>query len=174
MLFHQQHFFDAVTTISMMMENIGGGVDDIAFMVIGWNKANSPWTNEPSILLLLLFSMPLTKLIYYCLLSFNSDDLSKSSGSDNRTSQVSNDEDEEDSMNAQALHFNQLSLEEFCMSVLSRIVPLFRGTLCSVPVIIESSINLLYEVLSLMTKVFPANIWVSGTQLNSLMVRDGT
>lgn len=76
-------------------------------------------------------------------------------------------------MNAQALQFNQLSLEEFCMSVLSRIIPLFRGTLCSVPVIIESSINLLYEVLSLMKKVFPANIWVSGTQLNSLMVSDG-
>ena len=102
-----------------------------------------------------------------------SDKSSSSSLSDNKASQASDeDDDNEDETVTEALQFNQLSLEEFCMIVLSRVTPVFKGSLCNVPSIIESSINLLHEVLSLMKNFFPANLWMSRMQLNSVMVID--
>ncbi|XP_068721388.1 rotatin-like isoform X1 [Montipora capricornis] len=100
----------------------------------------------------------------------DSDKSSSSSLSDNKASQASDeDDDNEDETVTEALQFNQLSLEEFCMIVLSRVTPVFKGSLCNVPSIIESSINLLHEVLSLMKNFFPANLWMSRMQVNSVM-----
>lgn len=99
-----------------------------------------------------------------------SDDQSNSNLSDNKASQAS-DEDE-DEMVTEALQFNQLSLEEFCIILLSRVVPMFQGPLCTDSALIESAVNLLHKVLSLMTKVFPVDLWRGGTKLNSLMVSE--
>lgn len=99
-----------------------------------------------------------------------SDDQSNSNLSDNKASQAS-DEDEDD-MVTEALQFNQLSLEEFCIILVSRVVPMFQGSLCTDSAIIESAVSLLHKVLSLMTKVFPVDLWRGGTKLNSLMVSE--
>ena len=99
-----------------------------------------------------------------------SDDQSNSNLSDNKASQAS-DEDE-DEMVTEALQFNQLSLEEFCIILLSRVVTMFQGPLCTDSAIIESAVNVLHKVLSLMTKVFPDDLWRGGTKLNSLMVSE--
>ena len=99
-----------------------------------------------------------------------SEDQSSSNLSDNKTSQASDDDDYEDDMVTEALQFNQLSLEEYCVILLARVVPMFRGPLCAETAIIESAVNLLHGVLSLSKRVFPPDLWRSGTQLNSLMV----
>lgn len=99
-----------------------------------------------------------------------SDDQSNSNLSDNKASQAS-DEDE-DEMVTEALQFNQLSLEEFCIIVLFRVVPIFKGPLCTDSAIIESAVNLLHKLLNLMAKVFPVDLWRGGTKLNSLMVSE--
>lgn len=99
-----------------------------------------------------------------------SDDQSNSNLSDNKASQAS-DEDE-DEMVTEALQFNQLSLEEFCIIVLSRVVPIFKGPLCTDSAINESAVNLLHKLLNLMAKVFPVDLWRGGTKLNSLMVSE--
>ena len=75
-------------------------------------------------------------------------------------------------MVTEALQFNQLSLEEFCMILLSRAIPMFKGSLCTDSAFIESAVNLLHEVLSLMKNAFPLDLWRCGTQLNSLLVSD--
>lgn len=97
-----------------------------------------------------------------------SDDQSSSDVSDNKASQAS-DEDE-DEMVTEALQFNQLSLEEFCIILLSKVVPIFKGYLCMDSAIIESAVSLSHKVLSLMMKVLPVDLWRRGTKLNSLMV----
>lgn len=99
-----------------------------------------------------------------------SDDQSSSNLSDNKASQAS-DEDE-DEMVTEALQFNQLSLEEFCIILLSRVVPMFQGSLSSHTAVIEYAVNLLHKVLSLMTNVFPVDLWRGGTKLHSLMVSE--
>ena len=108
--------------------------------------------------------------IYFHLVWIFSDDQSNSNLSDNKASQAS-DEDEDD-MVTEALQFNQLSLEEFCIILLSRVVPMFQGPLCTDSALIESAVNLLHNVLSLMTNVFPVDLWRGGTKLNSLMVSE--
>lgn len=75
-------------------------------------------------------------------------------------------------MVTEALQFNQLSLEEFCIILLSRVVTMFQGPLCTDSATIESAVNLLHKVLRLMTKVFPDDLWRSGIKLNSLMVSE--
>ncbi|CAH3027837.1 unnamed protein product, partial [Porites evermanni] len=99
----------------------------------------------------------------------DSEDQSSSNLSDNKASQASDDDDDEDEMVTEALQFNQLSLEEYCVILLARVVPMFRGPLCAETGIIESAVNLLHGVLSLSKRVFPPDLWRSGTQLNSLM-----
>ena len=99
-----------------------------------------------------------------------SDDQSNSNLSENKASQAS-DEDE-DEMVTEALQFNQLSLEEFCIILLSRVVTMFQGSLCTDSAIIESAVNLMHKVQSLMRKVFPDDLWRGGTKLNSLMVSE--
>ena len=89
--------------------------------------------------------------------------------SENKTS-TGSDEDE-DEMLTEALQFSQLSVEEFCMIVLSQVIPMCQGALSTNLTTIETAVNLLHEVLSLLKKVLPVNLWQSGTQLNSLMVR---
>ena len=101
---------------------------------------------------------------------FFSDDQSSSNLSDTKASQGS--DDDEDEMVTEALQFNQLSLEEFCMILLSRAIPMFKGSSCANSAVVESAVNLLHEVLSLMKNVFPVDLWRCGTQLNSLMVSD--
>ena len=108
-------------------------------------------------------------VINYVCLHF-SDDQSSSNQSDNKASQGSDDDDDEDKMVTEALQFNQLSLEEFCMILLSRVIPMFKGSLCADSAIVESAVNLLHKVLGLVKKVFPVDLWRCGTQLNSLMV----
>ena len=103
-----------------------------------------------------------------------SEDQSSSNLSDNKASQASDDDDDEDDMVTDALQFNQLSLEEYCVILLARVVPMFRGPLCAETGIIESAVNLLHGVLSLSKRVFPPDLWRSGTQLNSLMVSKKT
>lgn len=73
-------------------------------------------------------------------------------------------------MVTEVLQFNQLSLEEYCMILLARVVPMFRGSLCAETGITESAVNSLHGILSLTKRVFPPDLWRSGTQLNSLMV----
>lgn len=102
-----------------------------------------------------------------CFFAFSDDQLS-SNVSDNKASQGS-DEDE-DEMVTEALQFNQLSLEEFCIILLSRVVPMFKGSLCTDSAIIESAVGFSHKVLGLMTKVFPVDLWRRQTKLNSLMV----
>ena len=104
------------------------------------------------------------------ILLFFSDDQSSSNLSDTKASQGS--DDDEDEMVTEALQFNQLSLEEFCMILLSRAIPMFKGSSCANSAVVESAVNLLHEVLSLMKNVFPVDLWRCGTQLNSLMVSD--
>lgn len=104
----------------------------------------------------------------------SSEDQSSSNLSDNKASQGSDDDDDEDEMVTEALQFNQLSLEEYCVILLARVVPMFRGPLCAETGIIESAVNLLHGVLSLSKRVFPPDLWRSGTQLNSLMVSKKT
>ena len=104
------------------------------------------------------------------ILSF-SDDRSSSNLSDAKASQGS--DDDEDEMVTEVLQFNQLSLEEFCMILLSRTIHMFKGSSCANSAVLESAVNLLHEVLSLMKSVFPVDLWRCGTQLNSLMVSDG-
>ena len=104
-----------------------------------------------------------------------SEDQSSSNLSDNKASQASDDDDDdEDDMVTEALQFNQLSLEEYCVILLARVVPMFRGPLCAETSIIEPAVNLLHGVLSLSKRVFPPDLWRSGTQLNSLMVSKKT
>ncbi|KAJ7384897.1 hypothetical protein OS493_018584 [Desmophyllum pertusum] len=107
------------------------------------------------------------RLVFIMVLFAFSDDQSSSNLSDNKGSQGS-DEDE-DEMVTEALQFNQLSLEEFCIILLSRVVPMFQGSLCTDSAINELAVNLLHKVLSLMTNVFPVDLWRGGTKLNSLM-----
>lgn len=115
-------------------------------------------------------------VLYYCgrksscAVVLISDEHSSSNLSDTKASQGS--DDDEDEIVTEALQFNQLSLEEFCMILLSRVLPVFKGSLSINSAIIESSINLLYEVLNLMKNIFSADLWQCGSQLNSLMVRD--
>ena len=99
-----------------------------------------------------------------------SEDQSSSNLSDNKASQGSDDDDDEDDMVTEALQFNQLSLEEYCVILLARVVPMFRGSLCAETGIIESAVNSLHGILSLTKRVFPPDLWRSETQLNSLMV----
>lgn len=108
-----------------------------------------------------------SKISTSCSFAF-SDDQSSSDVSDNKASQAS-DEDE-DEMVTEALQFNQLSLEEFCIILLSKVVPIFKGYLCMDSAIIESAVSLSHKVLSLMMKVLPVDLWRRGTKLNSLMV----
>lgn len=108
-----------------------------------------------------------SKVSNSCSFAF-SDDQSSSDVSDNKASQAS-DEDE-DEMVTEALQFNQLSLEEFCIILLSKVVPIFKGYLCMDSAIIESAVSLSHKVLSLMMKVLPVDLWRRGTKLNSLMV----
>lgn len=118
----------------------------------------------------------ISHVLYYCgrksscAVVLISDEHSSSNLSDTKASQGS--DDDEDEMVTEALQFNQLSLEEFCMILLSRVLPVFKGSLSINSAIIESSINLLYEVLNLMKNIFSADLWQCGSQLNSLMVRD--
>lgn len=105
----------------------------------------------------------------------SSEDQSSSNLSDNKASQASDDDDDdEDDMVTEVLQYNQLSLEEYCVILLARVVSLFRGPLCGETGIIESAVNLLHGVLSLSKRVFPPDLWKSGTQLNSLMVSKKT
>ena len=105
----------------------------------------------------------------------SSEDQSSSNLSDNKASQASDDDDDdEDDMVTEVLQYNQLSLEEYCVILLARVVPLFRGPLCGETGIIESAVNLLHGVLSLSKRVFPPDLWKRGTQLNSLMVSKKT
>ena len=107
-------------------------------------------------------------LLFACLLAFFSDEQSSSNLSDTKASQAS--DDDEDEMVTEAMQFNQLSLEEFCMILLSRVIPMLKGSLCADSSIIESAVHLLHEVLSLMKNVFPDDLWSCVTQLSSLMV----
>lgn len=117
-----------------------------------------------------LISKKSNTLLITCLHQLFSDDQSNSNLSDNKASQAS-DEDE-DGMVTEALQFNQLSMEEFCIILLSRVVTMFQGPFCTDSAIIEYAVNLLHKVLSLMTKVFPDDLWRGGTKLSSLMVSE--
>ena len=97
-----------------------------------------------------------------------SEELSNSSN-ENENSNTSVEEDE-DRLLTETLQFNQLSVEELCVTLLSRLTPLLQGSLASNPSAVMAVVELLHSVLDLIRKVLPDGLWQDKTHANTLMV----
>ncbi|XP_048576455.1 rotatin-like isoform X2 [Nematostella vectensis] len=78
-------------------------------------------------------------------------------------------EEEEEDLVVEALQYDQLSVEEVCIAVLSKAIPATTGVLCDNARVVIACLELLFHVGDLLRMVTPVDLWDEDSQTYKVM-----